>query len=359
MRARPRSGLKVGGSSEPLAHRPPWPLGGSRLAAPLAWLYGSGVALRNLAYDRGWARCVALPIPVVSIGNLTLGGSGKTPLVLETVELLRKVGRRPAVVSRGYGSRARGPLAIAPAAPVAARLAGDEPVMMQRRGVPVAVGRDRVAAARLAIERFHCDVLVLDDGFQHRRLERQVDLVVLDASLDPERLHLLPRGLLREDWPALGRADAVLLTRTDIAPDLAPWDRLLERYAPRAPRFSARHRITGLRSVQGGTPPPGSDLVLLSAIARPDLFEADVRRLGFGVDRHFVYRDHHTFTAVELEQAAQRARSGPGFLITTEKDWTRIPEAALADCRVLLLEIRELLDQPQAYLEFLRARIGS
>jgi len=338
---------------------PPWPLGGSVILAPLSLLYQGAIAARNLFYDRGWWGRIALPVPVLSIGNLSLGGSGKTPLVLETVELLRGAGRRPAVVSRGYGRSSRGVLALEPDQPAAADLLGDEPAMLQQRGVPVAVGRDRVAAAKLAIERLGCDVLILDDGFQHRRLGRAADLVVLDASLSPSVQHLLPRGILREGWPALARADAVVLTRTQMATDLAEWESHLQRYARDRPCFLTRHQVAGLRSLEADSPPPpGSAVVLLSGIARPDLFERDVRALGYRIESHLAYRDHHPFTTKQLAQAAALARRVSGHLVTTEKDLTRIPDRALRDCRPLLLQIREVLERPQEYLDFLLARIA-
>jgi tetraacyldisaccharide 4'-kinase len=311
-----------------------------------------------LAYDRGWRRRTLLRVPVISIGNLTTGGSGKTPLVIETVELRRPAGRRPAVVSRGYGRRSDAVLALPPGSQVTAELAGDEPAMLSSRGIAVAVGGDRAAAARLALARLDCDLLVLDDGFQHRRLERQADLVVIDASLAPAALRMLPRGPLREPWAALGRADAVLITRCESEADLARCHELIERHAPRRPRFRTRHRVVGLHPVPGAaSPPPGAAVVLLSGIARPERFETDVRGLGYRIEAHFAYHDHHFFSAAELEQATERARRCRAALVTTEKDWSRIPEPRRRMAALRSLEIRETLERPQDYLEFLSARI--
>lgn len=171
---------------------------------PLAWLYGNVTALRRALYHRGWLRSVRLPVPVVVIGNLTAGGTGKTPLAIAVAQALRERGFVPGVVSRGYGGRQREPVLLGPA-PNPLQV-GDEPSLIRAQDIPVAVGRDRPAAAKLLIGA-GCDVVVADDGLQHYRLARDVEVCVIDAVRGFGNGRLLPAGPLREPLMRLVTAD--------------------------------------------------------------------------------------------------------------------------------------------------------
>lgn len=171
---------------------------------PLSWLYAGVTRLRRALYRRGWRRSVRLPVPVIVIGNITAGGTGKTPLAIAVAEGLRERGFHPGVVSRGYGGRQREPLLLSDAPDP--RQVGDEPSLIRAQGIPVAVGRNRPAAARLLIAA-GCDVVIADDGLQHYRLARDVEVCVIDAVRGFGNGRLLPAGPLREPLIRLATAD--------------------------------------------------------------------------------------------------------------------------------------------------------
>jgi tetraacyldisaccharide 4'-kinase len=183
------------------------------LLAPLGWLYGAVIALRRGAYRLGWLRTVRIPVPVIVVGNITAGGTGKTPVVAWLVAEAQARGLRPGIVSRGYGGTVgRGPRLVAPSD--AAAVVGDEPLLLARQtGVPVCVGSDRVTAAGV-LATAGCDLIVADDGLQHLRLGREVEVVVVDGARLDGNGRRLPAGPLREAWSRLSRVDAVLVNGT-------------------------------------------------------------------------------------------------------------------------------------------------
>ena len=247
----------------------------------LGSLFASAASLRVAAYERGLLRRARLGGPVVSVGNLGVGGSGKTPVVRLVAEVLREAGAPVAVLSRGYGGRFRGDALVVSdgrAVTASAEEAGDEPVMLARAlpGVVVAVGRRRDVVGRAVEARFGRRVHVLDDGFQHLRLARDLDLVCLDvADLDDRPL---PAGRLRERPAALARASLVLLTRVEAASE-DELQRLEARLGP-ARTLRVRRRVVGFRTLDGAPAAAPPRAFLLAAIARPERLEA--RRRGTG-----------------------------------------------------------------------------
>ncbi len=194
---------------------------------PFSWLYGLAVTVRNLAYDKGWFRQETAGVPVVSVGNITAGGTGKTPLVEYLVRHLVASGKHPAILSRGYRRRSRGVVVVSDGKSMRsdAAMGGDEPVQMARKlaTVPVVVAERRIAAARVAVRDFHADVLVLDDGFQHRSLKRDLNILIMDSRRDLVREPLLPVGLRREPLAAVRRANLVVLSKVDPSAGTVPW----------------------------------------------------------------------------------------------------------------------------------------
>ncbi|RMF76341.1 MAG: tetraacyldisaccharide 4'-kinase, partial [Acidobacteria bacterium] len=307
-------------------------------------------AARNAAYDRGWLQAHDAGVPVGSVGNLTAGGTGKTPFVAWLAGELRRAGRTVAIVSRGHGGAPPAPVVVVehdPARPGhAARVAGDEPAMLAAAGAAdlVVVGRDRVAAARLAAAR-GADVVVLDDGFQHRRLTRRLDIVLVDARDPFGGGRALPAGLLRESPAGLARADLCVLTRA--APELAArdgWiepDRLppefaaqLARLGPAAPPVcAAALRPQALELPDGRCVAPdalaGRPVLLVSGIAGPQGFERTVAALGARIAAHLAWPDHHPFSPADARRIAEALReSGAELVVTTRKDRIRWPQDA-------------------------------
>lgn len=267
----------------------------------LSRLFGAAVGARNVFYNRGVLPSRRLERPVVSIGNLSVGGSGKTPFVLLLGDLLKQRGVTFDVLSRGYGRRTHGIAIVDPGG--ASREFGDEPLLIARKlQVPVIVGEERFAAGRLAEERFSSRLHLLDDGFQHRALARDFDIVLVT----PEDAHdrLLPAGRLREPLSALARADAVVLT-SGAPSDLFPLGGKLVWRA---------HRTIAPRD-------PPAHPVAFCGIARPRNFFVQLRNAGIDLAAEASFRDHHQYTEKDVrELMAMASRSEADGFVTTEKD---------------------------------------
>jgi len=294
----------------------------SALLAPASWSYGGVVAARNRLYDVGGFTAEQVPARVVSVGNLTVGGSGKTPFTLWLASRLAARGRRVAIVARGYRKRRPGVIVVGrDGSPlVSARDGGDEAVLLARRFVgPVVVGEDRVAAARTACEACGADLIVLDDGFQHRRLRRDLDIVLLAS--DPAGERLLPAGPLREPVGSLRRAGAVVAM--DQAASVAALG-IGER-----PRFRARTTPTSLVEVRGGRwseralgAVAGRDVIAVAGIARPERFVESLEALGARVQHAEYLEDHHVYDAGDVARVA--AWAARALVVTTEKDLVKL-----------------------------------
>lgn len=306
--------------------------------APLSKVFGAAVARRNRRFDAGHG-VERLDVPVVSVGNLTVGGTGKTPLVAWIARHWLATGGRPAVVSRGYGSDAGvGPRLVSagegPLLPVART--GDEPRELARAlpGVTIVVGSDRVRGARFAIER-GADLIVLDDGFQHRRLARDLDLVLLDRSAPFGDGRLLPAGSLREPPASLARADLVLVTR--LAEDEALPPALVSEiasHAPGVPVLRAGHRRTGFFRPDGSALAPPRRVVAFCAIADPAAFRRELEASGATVVGWAERRDHAAFDAATLAGLRETARAEDAVLVTTDKDLARTDVDDVAVLRI-------------------------
>ena len=296
-------------------------------------MYGRAARFRRAWYGQRSDRTRRLEQPVISVGNLTVGGSGKTPVIAALARLLFTFGERPAIVTRGYGRRrtSDGVVVVSDGHAVLAptRESGDEPQMLARSlpGVPVVVSSDRYLAGRLAERKFGCTVHLLDDGFQHVQLARDVDLLVMSAADVTERL--LPWGRLRESLETASAADAVLVSdRPDVAKSIG------ERLGI-TPTFHVAPRYESLRFLgrEVVSPERGLRVVAVAGIARPERFFAALRTEGakddgdrhWKVAREIAFRDHHWFSRRDLA-AIQRAATAAGadLVVTTEKDAMRL-----------------------------------
>jgi len=297
--------------------------------------YGWAIGARNAAYDAGLLPSHAASIPVVSIGNLTLGGTGKTPLVAWVVRQLTHRGHRPAVVSRGYAARP-GELSDE-----AAELAVVVPGTMH------VADRDRVAGVRAAAAGA-ATMAVLDDGFQHRRLRRDLDIVAIDAT-DPFGCgHLFPRGLLREPLQSIHRAAAVVLTRaTSVdAHRRAAIRTTLAAAAGGGPPpawMEAEHRPVGLRTAAGVTEPlsllAGRRVAAFAGIGNPAAFRSTLAALGADIAAFTSFPDHHAYPTADLDRLAARTPAGVDMVVTTLKDLVKIARPTLGGVPLVALEI--------------------
>jgi len=301
----------------PAPSRSPWQL-----------LYGGAHALRRRWYQD---RARALPRPVISIGNLHWGGTGKTPLTAAVAAHLRERGLTVCILSRGYGGQGKGVRVVSTGGGplLGPRVAGDEPVLLagELPGVGVVVGPDRWQAGQQALRRLDPapELFVLDDGFSHLALRRDLDLVALPASDPFGGGRLAPGGRLREPLAAIARASAVILTGADEGG--AALAEALRPYGFTGPGFTSRtvpghpRRIGGRRDEL----PAGLSVFLVSAVARPDSFTAAVRSLGYEIAGELRYSDHHAYPPASLEQieAAWKA-SGAATVLTTAKDRVKL-----------------------------------
>jgi len=318
---------------------------GRRLPGPPAWratllpltpLYWGAVRLRAALYRHAVLRQVRLGAPVVSVGNLTFGGTGKTPTVLALVRDLVRRGRHPAVLTRGYGrTHAGAPLVlVGPEPEVGAAEAGDEPVEMARRlpGVPVVVDRLRSRGGVEALRR-GADVLVLDDGFQHLPLDRNLDLVLLDAGDPWGGGHLPPLGRLREPPSALRRADAVLLTKVPEEGSAAvdAIRRRVARLAPGLPVLEARLEVRRVRTPAGALTPQalaGRRVLPFAGVGRPAAFSELLAGCGAEVSQPRWFPDHHRYTPGDLDGVLEAAHRLDAVPVTTGKDAVKLPPDA-------------------------------
>ncbi|MFQ5720291.1 MAG: tetraacyldisaccharide 4'-kinase [Acidobacteriota bacterium] len=342
-----------------------------RFLAPLSLLYRQATIWRNDLYDRGWLTSSGAGVPVLSVGNLSAGGTGKTPLVALLCTRIEAGGRRPAVVSRGYGGRnARRPgapaLVVSTGAPhtvpVSPAECGDEPAMLARLlpGVPIITGRDRGECARVAVDLFGADLIVLDDGFQHRRLRREMDLVTLDAATPLERTRVLPAGPLREGPEALRRAHAAVVTRADDDGLFAHRAAEIAARCPGLPIYRSRHVPCRLRRPQEPSSDSGqplSDLTdrpvaAFAGLAQPDAFRKTLEDLGVRLVRFDAFPDHHPFTADEVQSiVASGVQAGATLVLTSAKDGVRLPAAVATDPRLRILDIEARVDGLERLVE--------
>ncbi len=295
--------------------------------------YRLGLAARERAYGWGFLATGRLPCPVISIGNITLGGSGKTPMVELAALALRELGASPAVVSRGYARQSRGVAVVADRDGIKldARRAGDEPLLLAERlpGIAVVVGENRFEAGRAAVERCGATAVVLDDGFQNRTVSKDLEIVVLNGHAPWGNGRLFPRGALREPMSALARADLVAITNaTDMGARAASGR--VRSHNERAPVIRAAYVVTEAREMRSGSRVEakalaGRRLLAFCGLASPKSFADTLAGLGIQVAAIMEFPDHHWYTAADLDGLAQHAKGiGAEGLVTTEKDWVRL-----------------------------------
>jgi tetraacyldisaccharide 4'-kinase len=313
------------------------------LLLPLAPFYRGAVALRSAAYRRGWRRRARLDVPVISVGNLTFGGTGKTPTVIALARELARMGRRPAVLTRGYKRLDdEQQVVIGPDPRQSAAEVGDEPLEMARRlpGVPIVVDADRVRGGAEAL-RLGADVVILDDGFQHLRLERDLDLVLIDAGDPWGSGRLPPLGRLREPLSSLERADAVVVTKVpaDWRPVVADIEGCVDRVAPTLQVFVSRLRPSRVHVPGEGWKEAevldGRHVFAFAALGRPGGFATTLREAGAEVVGTRWFPDHHAYTDKDVREAVDRAAAVSAVPVTTAKDAVKLP----SDSGVWVVEI--------------------
>jgi tetraacyldisaccharide 4'-kinase len=325
--------------------------------------YRGGVFLRNSLYDKHMIHSRRLPCPVISVGNMTVGGTGKTPTVITIAAWLKQQGYHPAVLSRGYGGKAGGNVNVVSDGKnilMGWREAGDEPVLMAKSlpAIPVLTGAERFFTGRTALEQFGSDVLILDDAFQHRQLFRDIDLVLIDGERPFGNGFHLPRGPLRESPYALHRADMLLKTGGTEKGEFLPVDSAL-------PAFRGIHKPIGVVSGKTGQIDPsevlqGEKIIAFSGIGAPDSFVRGLASLGADVVSSCAFPDHHPYSSSDIDDLRLLAnRNGATRLITTEKDGIRLTDFPDFMAEVSFLRISMEITPFAQFAELLLSRIVS
>ena len=344
------------------------------LLAPLtflSFLYSLAVSVRVYFYRKGIYQSRSLPCRVVSVGNLTLGGTGKTPFVILLAEMILRRGYRAAVLSRGYKGKYEGPCALVSDGErvfMDSIEAGDEPSLLARKlkGIPVIVGRERWAAGRLAIDRFRTEVLVLDDGYQHLALKRDLNFLLLDSFSPFGNGRLFPRGELREPLTQVRRADALVLTKGGPDDTIINSGKRFMNLLEGRPVFRVRYEPEEIIvwGGEGGLPPlymKKKKVWAFSGLARPESFEKTLRGLEAEIVGSEAFPDHYAYEGRDLERLIERSmRAGAEAMVTTEKDMVRIKDFPRGTVPLWALSVRHVFpgEDLARFETFLFERLG-
>jgi tetraacyldisaccharide 4'-kinase len=308
------------------------------LLAPLsllAILYGWVVRTRIFFYRIGIYRTHSLSCKVISVGNITLGGTGKTPFVILLAEMIRDKGYRTAILSRGYKGEYAGPYGVVSDGEktlLDAVQAGDEPYLLAQKlkGVPIVVGKERLVSGRFVLDRFKPQVIILDDGFQHLSLKRDLNLLLMDSRHPFGNGKLFPRGELREPLTQMGRADAVILTKAEEDDIINNLRKRLMNSPKGVPLFQVCYRprevrVWGEENGKDSSILEGRKVLAFAGLARPSSFQKTLSSLGSEILKFVVFPDHHPYSPGDLERlSAEALRAGAEAMITTEKDMVRM-----------------------------------
>lgn len=345
----------------------------NKLMRGLLWLpaklYELGVRLRVVAYETEYLNQTRLDATVISVGNLTLGGAGKTPMVDYIARYLRSEGHSVAVLTRGYARESSGMRVLNNTQPTEASAAsyrefGDEPLMLARAlpEVPIIVNKNRSEGGHWALEKLGSDVLVLDDGYQHLALARDLNLLLLDATDPLGGFEMPPFGRLREPLYGLKRADAVIITRADRAFDQGQVQAIMKLYcAEKVPVMYFYSTIASLRHLASGEVYDVADLAgwnvaVACGIGNPVAFTEDILQVGINIVSESFFADHHPFTQEDLDRITRDARAaGADAIITTEKDAVRLEGLTHGDIPIYAAQL-ELQSEDEVRLKSLLLR---
>lgn len=338
---------------------------GSKMLSPFSLIYGAVSSARLKAYRLGLLSTSKLPAPVISVGNMTTGGTGKTPLVEWICRKLANDGKRVCILTRGYGrANPKSQVVVSNGTEILAdeREAGDEPFLLAQSLLGLAAvvcNPNRIAAGRWAIENLATDVFVLDDGFQHLRLARDLNIVTIDATDAWGGGRLLPQGRLREPLRSLARADCVVITRVDQANDLDSLRTKLAEFGGSLPTFTSRMVISGLDTLDGApTVSPLQPLAAFCGIGNPESFFSHLLGAGYTPAFARAFPDHHQYKQTDVDALSREAKAhGAAGLITTAKDAIKLRTLDFEiPCYVQKIEIS--IGDEDRFLELIRTRIA-
>jgi tetraacyldisaccharide 4'-kinase len=341
------------------------------LLLPFSYLFEGVILLRNLFYDKNVFRSEKVNAKVFSVGNITVGGTGKTPTVIYLTETLKKIGAKPGILSRGYGRNSKGYRLVFDGKRFLCDVneCGDEIILEARScNVPAAVSEARTEGARKLIEATKVNAIVLDDAFQHRKIARDLDIVLLDENflatasfLDKQ---LLPSGLLREPFASLERADVVIINRKFNSPQNIP-DKI-KRFLKDKNLFYAHYEIDGFYDVKNNERFTAEDFagqrsLAVSGIAKPQSFFVSLEKLGIGITEKLAFRDHKNYAYDDVQLIRKRFYESNAYsVITTEKDAVKLTNFSkeLDDIDIYYLKIRLVIEDEAKFEELIVSSIN-
>jgi tetraacyldisaccharide 4'-kinase len=328
----------------------------------VSWIYGMIVGIRKTLYQRGFFKSKSLPCTVMSVGNMTLGGTGKTPLVIALARELLKRGLKVGILSRGYKGMSEGQGGIVSDGKQICQTpaeSGDEPFMMARMlpGVPILVGKKRYEMGISAHERFATNVLILDDGFQHLGIKRDVDICLVDARRGFGNGRLFPRGPLREPLRSLRRASLLVLTKAEPSQPLDKIEGLVRVHAPSVPLYHSRYKPASLfEAASNKVLPPqsvcGKRVFAFAGIADPVYFVYLLQELGAEIVGEIHFPDHYNYELKDVMLLREHSKT-VDFCVTTEKDFVKLQRLPVDDIPLYILGIEQELVEAQFYHDVL------
>lgn len=340
------------------------------LLLPLSALYYLAISLRNYLYERGFVQERSLAGKVVSIGNLTLGGTGKTPLVEYIAKLLQKNGWKIAILSRGYARRESVPLTLVSNGKeilVGVNKAGDEPLLLAKNlpGILVVVDKDRHKSGLLAQDNFGANLFILDDGFQYRKLKKEMNILAINGKNPFGNGWLFPAGVLREPINSLKRADAIVILETSTDHNNENIRQVIAHYKPNLSIFHCFRSPIGFFFVAEDKALPAGffkrrKIICLSAIAHPAAFEEDLKEMGFSLIKKYHFTDHHHYNQSEVDNIAAVARQTEAeAIITTQKDALRLQGLREREPPLIYLKIEMRIQEEKEFKKFLFNSLAS
>jgi len=335
---------------------------------PFSWLYGCGVVLRNLFYDWKIFRSEHVGVPVISVGNITTGGTGKTPVVGLIAKMLQGQNIRCAIVSRGYKRKTRGLVEVSDGSSLktTARDAGDEAfqVAVQLPKTIVVVDEQRVRGAQYAVSKLNARAVVLDDGFKHRALYRDLDIVLIDAARSPFTMAMLPAGYRRDALSSLKRADAILITKVKRDTDVENIKAQIRLHSA-AQIFSSSYAVAAFRRARTRfsvdlNSIKGKRAVAFCGIGQPESFKESLKDLGVNVSSMISFEDHHPYSDSDIRRVvAEQEKLEAEYIITTEKDLARLSAFDFSEKYPLFyLELDVVIHQEVEWTELINSVLG-
>ena len=330
------------------------------LLIPMSWLYGCIIWIRNQFYNFGWIKITSFNKPVISVGNITSGGTGKTPLVIYLAQFILKNGKKPGIISRGYGRKSNGLQVVHDGKKLLAdaETAGDEPCLMARvlEKVPVVVCEDRSHGIRELLDYYSVNVIIMDDSFQHRKVNRNLDIVTVSANEKNENYKLMPRGNLREPLKNIDRASCIIYTKTENykTPAIHSAIQPLLKTNPINSSLLPTLMIYNSSGYQK-TRTPDKPVFAFCGIAEPNSFINSAKELSLIIKGNRFFQDHQEYTEAVINDLSEQIKAcGINHVVTTEQDMVKLPESFLVEFKVYVIKIDVILENESVFQDIIQ-----